>query len=90
MKTIIWIVVVIIVALGAWYFWGMGGSTQVPATGTQQAAQQNPAPNPAAPAAAAQTLDQSLLQVDAQVDTAAQSGTSVEQSFTDQPIQQTI
>lgn len=99
-KTAVWIVILILVVLGVWYFWGHAQTAASPSAlqdttsapqNTGANASSTSAQNASAPATANtsnQSLNANLSQIDAQTQSATQSSASVDQSFNDTAVPQ--
>lgn len=93
-KTIVWVVVVIVVALGAWYFLqggnasDMSGNPAMGGPGSGMGTVQSDSSSSGASGSSAD-LSSGLSQLDAQLDATANASASVDQGMNDQPIQQT-
>ncbi|HUO50592.1 MAG TPA: hypothetical protein VMU25_03485 [Candidatus Paceibacterota bacterium] len=97
-KTVVWIIILILVVLGVWYFWSQSQTAASPSsvtptttqttTQTSQVPAQTSGTQAAAPDNSDQSLNNDLTQIDAQTSAANQSSASVDQSFNDQSVQQ--
>jgi hypothetical protein len=96
-KYIVWIVIVILVLLGLWYWWDQSNATQAPAT--QQAAAigqttstastgSQQASSGAASGDSNADLNADLSTIDTQTNDANTASASVDQGFNDQQVQQ--
>ena len=93
-KILMWIVIIIIVALGAWYFLAnSAGSTATPAENTMPTATQSTETMPSGSSLPTSDSSDASLKADAAViDThmqaASNDSAAVEQSFNDKPVSQ--
>ena len=91
-KAIVWIVVILLVILGVWYFWSSQNSPQAaPATSStsQTSGQTNGSSQALSSGNSNADLNADLNTIDSQTSAANSDSASVDQSFNDQPVQQT-
>jgi hypothetical protein len=89
-RIIIWLVVIIVIALGVWYFWS--GSNNAPVSQTSTApssATTGTQTTPASGGTSNAALNQQSASIDAQLQGASSDSASVDQSLNDKPVTQT-
>jgi predicted negative regulator of RcsB-dependent stress response len=91
-KAIVWIIVILLIILGVWYFWSSHNSPQTaPATSStaQTSSQTTGSPQTLSSGESNADLNADLNAIDTQTNSANSDSASVDQSFNDQPVQQT-
>jgi FlaG/FlaF family flagellin (archaellin) len=93
-RTVLWIVAILVVLAGIWYFWSTHNSASMvmttPASDTSSATSDTNSTGQGSLSNgnSDQELNSDLTQIDTQTQTANTDSASVDQSFNDQPIQQ--
>lgn len=99
MKTVTWIVAIVVVAAGAWYVWQHVATTpsaiqkdvtqEVLPQPPQQAAQAQPTAGLSTGGSSDAELNQDMSQIDAQIQSTTDANTSVDQGVNDKAVPQT-